>query len=92
MPNLICNCLTVAAGEFFGFLGPNGAGKSTAINMLVGLLRPTGGVARINGVDIWQEPLVAKRQIGVLPKGLNLYQRLTAREFVRFAGTIYGVS
>ncbi len=83
--------LTVNAGEFFGFLGPNGAGKSTTINMLVGLLRPTGGVARINGIDIWQEPLVAKRQLGVLPEGLNLYQRLTAREFVRFAGAMYGV-
>ncbi|MBE2201280.1 MAG: ABC transporter ATP-binding protein [Anaerolinea sp.] len=83
--------LTVDAGEFFGFLGPNGAGKSTTINMLVGLLRPTGGLARINGIDIWQEPLVAKRQIGVLPEGLNLYQRLTAREFVRFAGAMYGV-
>jgi len=83
--------LTVSPGEFFGFLGPNGAGKSTTINMLVGLLRPTSGIARINGIDIWQEPLAAKRQIGVMPEGLNLYQRLTAREFIRFAGTMYGV-
>jgi ABC-2 type transport system ATP-binding protein len=83
--------LSVAAGEFFGFLGPNGAGKSTTINMLVGLLRPSGGLARINGIDIWQEPLAAKQQIGVLPEGLNLYLRLTAREFVRFAGTMYGI-
>jgi ABC-2 type transport system ATP-binding protein len=83
--------LNVSAGEFFGFLGPNGAGKSTTINMLVGLLRPSGGVARINGIDIWQEPLAAKQQIGVLPEGLSLYQRLTAREFVRFAGTMYGI-
>jgi ABC-2 type transport system ATP-binding protein len=83
--------LSVAAGEFFGFLGPNGAGKSTTINMLVGLLRPSGGVARINGIDIWQEPLAAKQQIGVLTEGLNLYQRLTACEFVRFAGTMYGI-
>lgn len=84
--------LAVAPGEFFGFLGPNGAGKSTTINMLVGLLRPSSGIARINGIDIWQEPLAAKQQIGVLTEGLNLYQRLTAREFVRFVGTMYGVS
>ncbi len=84
--------LTVARGEFFGFLGPNGAGKSTTINMLVGLLRPSDGRALIHGVDIWQEPLRAKQHIGVLPEGLNLYERLNAREFIRFAGAMYGLS
>lgn len=84
--------LQVAPGEFFGFLGPNGAGKSTTIKMLVGLLRPTSGTARIAGYDVWQEPLGAKQQLGVLPEGLNLYERLTAREFVRFVGTMYGLT
>ncbi len=83
--------LRVAPGEFFGFLGPNGAGKSTSINMMVGLLRPTAGSARILGVDVWERPLAAKRLLGVLPEGLNLYTRLTAREFVRFAGTMHGL-
>lgn len=83
--------LTVAEGEFFGFLGPNGAGKSTTIKMLVGLLRPTSGQARIAGIDIWQEPIKAKQMIGVLPEGLNLYERLTAREYVRFVGAMYGL-
>jgi ABC-2 type transport system ATP-binding protein len=83
--------LQVAEGEFFGFLGPNGAGKSTTINMLVGLLRPTAGQALINGIDIWQEPLTAKAQLGVLPEGLKLYERLTAREFIAFAGIMYGL-
>lgn len=83
--------LSVAEGEFFGFLGPNGAGKSTTINMLVGLLRPSGGRALINGIDIWDDPLRAKQLIGVLPEGLNLYERLNAREFVRFAGAMYGL-
>ncbi|MBW7882307.1 MAG: ABC transporter ATP-binding protein [Caldilineaceae bacterium] len=83
--------LTVETGEFFGFLGPNGAGKSTTINMLVGLLRPTAGVARIAGIDIWQQPLAAKQLLGVLPEGLNLYERLTAREFIRFVGAMYGL-
>ncbi|MCA9938604.1 MAG: ABC transporter ATP-binding protein [Anaerolineales bacterium] len=83
--------LTVEEGEFFGFLGPNGAGKSTTINMLVGLLRPTSGTALINGIDVWQEPLRAKRLLGVLPEGLNLYKRLSAREFIHFAGTMHGL-
>ena len=76
--------LQVAEGEFFGFLGPNGAGKSTTINMLVGLLRPTGGTALITGIDMWKDPLAAKSKIGVLPEGMQLYQRLSAREFIQF--------
>lgn len=83
--------LRVDEGEYFGFLGPNGAGKSTTIKMLVGLLRPTNGTARIRGIDIWQNPLAAKQQLGVLPEGLNLYERLKGREFIRFAGTMYGL-
>jgi len=82
----------VEEGEFFGFLGPNGAGKSTTIKMLVGLLRPTEGTARICGVDMWQEPQRAKQMIGVLPEGMNLYDRLTSREFVRFSGAMYGLT
>lgn len=83
--------LQVAEGEFFGFLGPNGAGKSTTINMLVGLLRPSAGQAFIAGIDMWARPLEAKKHIGVLPEGMQLYQRLSAREFIRFSGTMYGV-
>lgn len=83
--------LRVDEGEYFGFLGPNGAGKSTTIKMLVGLLRPTNGTARIRGIDIWQNPLAAKQQLGVLPEGLNIYERLKGREFIRFAGTMYGL-
>ncbi len=81
--------LVVRRGEFFGFLGPNGAGKSTTIKMLVGLLRPSLGVAYIGGVDVWREPLRAKTLIGVLPEQLNLYERLTGRELIEFAGRLY---
>jgi ABC-2 type transport system ATP-binding protein len=81
--------LVVRKGEFFGFLGPNGAGKSTTIKMMVGLLRPTAGVAFIGGVDVWQNPLQAKQLIGVLPEQLNLYERLSGRELVEFAGRLY---
>lgn len=83
--------LQVAEGEFYGFLGPNGAGKSTTINMLVGLLRPSAGQCLITGVDMWANPLAAKKRLGVLPDGNNLYQRLSAREFVRFSGVMYGL-
>ncbi|HEY7832396.1 MAG TPA: ABC transporter ATP-binding protein [Ktedonobacterales bacterium] len=81
--------LVVRRGEFFGFLGPNGAGKSTTIKMMVGLLRPSSGAAFVGGVDVWREPLRAKALIGVLPEQLNLYERLSGREMVEFAGRLY---
>jgi ABC-2 type transport system ATP-binding protein len=81
--------LVVRRGEFFGFLGPNGAGKSTTIKMMVGLLRPSAGLAFVGGVDMWRDPLRAKAQIGVLPEQLNLYERLSGREMVEFAGRLY---
>jgi ABC-2 type transport system ATP-binding protein len=83
--------LQVERGEFFGFLGPNGAGKSTTIKMLTGLLRPTRGTAFVAGIDVWQDPLAARARMGVLPEYLNLYERLTGREFVNFAGHMYGI-
>jgi ABC-2 type transport system ATP-binding protein len=84
--------LTVRAGEFFGFLGPNGAGKSTTIKMLTGLLRPSSGDVWVSGVDVWRNPLQARARMGVLPEYLNLYERLSGREFVTFAGHMYGVA
>src|SRR5579863_8011569 len=84
--------LTVQRGEFYGFLGPNGAGKSTTIKMLTGLLRPTSGSVFVGGVDVWRDPLQARALMGVLPEYLNLYERLTGREFLTFAGHMYGVS
>src|SRR5579863_1829037 len=84
--------LTVQRGEFYGFLGPNGAGKSTTIKMLTGLLRPTSGHVVVGGVDVWRDPLQARALMGVLPEYLNLYERLTGREFLTFAGHMYGVA
>ena len=83
--------LQVAPGEFYGFLGPNGAGKSTSIKMLTGLLRPTSGQIVIAGHDLTADPLAVKRVIGVLPEDLNLYERLTAAEFLLFAAQMYGL-
>jgi len=84
--------LAVMPGEFFGFLGPNGAGKTTTIRMMVGLLRPDAGQIVIAGHDLAKDPLGLKASIGLLPEELNLYERLTAREFIQFAGTMYGLS
>lgn len=83
--------LTVKPGEIFGFLGPNGAGKTTTIKMLVGLLRPDAGTIRINGYDMADQPLEAKRQIGYVPDTPEVYDRLTGLEYLNFIGDIYNV-
>jgi ABC-2 type transport system ATP-binding protein len=83
--------LTVAQGQFFGFLGPNGAGKSTTIKMLTGLMAPTSGRISILGEDLTAETVALKRQIGVVPEGLALFGRLTAPEYLRFVGRMYGL-
>jgi ABC-2 type transport system ATP-binding protein len=83
--------LTVEWGVIFGFLGPNGAGKSTTINMLVSLLPPTAGTARVAGFDIQKEPLEVKRRIGVVPEELALYERLTATEQIELVGRLHGL-
>jgi len=83
--------LRVEAGQFFGFLGPNGAGKSTTIKMLTGLLEPTAGRIRILGLDLAAEPIAVKSQIGVVPEGLALFDRLTGPEYLNFAGRMYGL-
>jgi len=84
--------LAVMPGAFYGFLGPNGAGKSTTIKMLTGLLRPTSGKIVVAGYDLGVDPLKVKSLIGVLPEDLNLYERLTAFEFLLFSGQMYGLS
>ncbi len=82
---------SVAQGQFFGFLGPNGAGKSTTIKMLTGLLEPTSGSIQILGSTFTANALDLKRQIGVVPEGMALFGRLTAREYLRFVGRMYGL-
>jgi len=83
--------LSVAPGQFFGFLGPNGAGKSTTIKMLTGLLAPSSGRIEILGLDLENNPVEVKRQIGVVPEGMALFGRLTGAEFLNFAGRMYGL-
>jgi ABC-2 type transport system ATP-binding protein len=83
--------LQVASGQFFGFLGPNGAGKSTTIKMLTGLLAPTDGRIQVLGLDLTQNPVEVKRQIGVVPEGMALFGRLTGMEYLNFVGRMYGL-
>ncbi|MDE2127720.1 MAG: ABC transporter ATP-binding protein [Armatimonadetes bacterium] len=83
--------LAVKKGEFFGFLGPNGAGKTTAIRLMCGLLRPDGGGVRLAGYELATQPLLARGCLGVLPEEPYLYERLTALEFLVFAGQMYGI-
>ncbi len=75
---------TVNAGEIMGFLGPNGAGKSTTMNILTGYLSATEGTAKIDGVDIFENPIEAKAKIGFLPEQPPLYQDLTVKEYLNF--------
>ncbi len=83
--------LRVTAGQFFGFLGPNGAGKSTTIKMLTGLLTPTTGRMQLLGIDFSRHPIDIKRQIGVVPEGMGLFERLTGAEYLTFVGRMYGL-
>jgi ABC-2 type transport system ATP-binding protein len=81
--------LQVRPGEIFGFLGPNGAGKTTTIKMMIGLLRPSAGAARIGGFDIQRQPIQAKRLIGYVPDQPYLPEKLTAREYLEFIAGLY---
>jgi ABC-2 type transport system ATP-binding protein len=80
----------VGPGEVLGFLGPNGAGKSTTMKMLTGFLVPSGGTATINGHDIINDSLAARRIIGYLPEGAPSYGEMTVRNFLEFIARARG--
>ncbi|MGO3885324.1 MAG: ABC transporter ATP-binding protein [Mycetocola sp.] len=83
--------LTIPSGSFYGLVGPNGAGKTTTLSMATGLLRPDHGRVTVHGVDVWEHPVEAKRQIGVLGDGIRLFDRLTGRQLVTYTGTLSGL-
>jgi len=81
----------IEPGEIFGFLGPNGAGKTTTIKMLTGQLRPTSGKAQVMGCDVVEDRQHLKPQIGVVFDSQNLYERMSARDNLRFYARLYRV-
>ncbi|MHA7617330.1 ABC transporter ATP-binding protein [Cellulosimicrobium cellulans] len=83
--------LDVPAGSFYGLVGPNGAGKTTTLSMATGLLRPDAGSAHVHGTDLWADPVAGKRQLGVLPDGVRLFDRLTGAQLVTYAGLLRGM-
>lgn len=83
-------CLTVGEGQIFGFLGPNGAGKSTLVKILVGLLFPTAGSARILGKPLGDRSV--RRKTGFLPENFRYQEWLTGMELLSFHGSLYGMS
>ena len=80
----------IAQGEIVGFLGPNGAGKSTTMNMLTGYLSSSSGSITIDGVDVLENPLAAKKMVGYLPEQPPLYLDMTVREYLNFAYDLKG--
>ena len=84
--------LSLDAGTFTGIVGPNGAGKTTTLSMITGLLRPTSGVVRVAGIDVWRDPVAAKRLIGVLPDRLHTFDRLTGGQLLYYTGVLHGLN
>ncbi len=81
--------LTVDRGEFFAVLGPNAAGKTTTIKMLVGLIAPTRGTAKVCGYDVQTQPIEVRKRLAFVPDFPFLYDKLTPWEFLRFTGQLF---
>ncbi|KGJ72543.1 ABC transporter [Cryobacterium roopkundense] len=84
--------LDVPVGSFYGLVGPNGAGKTTTLSMATGLLRPDVGQIWIQGVDVWKNPLEAKRLVGILADGVRLFDRLSGEQLVTYSGLLSGMT
>jgi ABC-2 type transport system ATP-binding protein len=82
---------SVASGEIVGLIGPNGAGKTTTLRTLAGILRPTAGHVRIDGYDLVDAPLDAKRRLAFMPDEPHLFEYLTVEEHLRLVARLYGV-
>lgn len=83
--------LEVRAGEIFGFIGPNGAGKTTTIKMITGITNFDEGVVQVNGYDIHDQAIEAKRQFGYVPDNPDMFLRLKGIEYLNFMANIYNV-
>lgn len=85
------NSFCIKKGEIFGLLGPNGAGKSTSFKMMCGLSKPTGGTAKIMGIDILKNPEKARSNLGYMAQKFSLYGSLTVRQNLEFFAAAYGI-
>jgi len=83
--------LSVSYGQIFALLGPNGAGKTTTIRMLMGILAPTAGLARIGGLDCFEDRVEVKRRVGYLPDEPIFHDHLRGIEIIRFSGEMHGL-
>ena len=83
--------LDIAQGQVFGLLGPNGSGKTTCVNLLCGLLRPTGGTVVCEGIDVRADVTAVRARLGVVPQETALYNDLSADENLAFHARLYGV-
>jgi ABC-2 type transport system ATP-binding protein len=84
--------LSVSCGQVFALLGPNGAGKTTTIRMLMGILAPTSGTARIDGLDCFRDRVEVKRRVGYLPDEPIFQDYLRGSEIIHFSGEMHGLS
>ena len=84
--------LKINDGEIFGFIGPNGAGKTTTIKMITGILEPDKGNVLIDGIDINEKSIEAKKKIGFVPDDANMFLQLTGLEYLNFIADIYDIS
>src|SRR4026207_757870 len=82
----------VRRGEILGYLGPNGSGKSTTVNAVVGLIDPSAGSLRLDGVHMLDDPVEYRRRIGYVPEEPHLYTHLTAIEYLMLVGTLRGLT
>jgi ABC-2 type transport system ATP-binding protein len=83
--------LDVPPGSLYGLVGPNGAGKTTTLSMATGLLRPDAGTAWVHGVDVWRDPVAAKRMIGNLADGVRLFDRLTGEQLLTYTAMMFSL-
>lgn len=82
----------VDKGEIVGFLGPNGAGKSTTLRMITGFLAPTSGSVRIDGIEVGENPIEARRRFGYMPEIVPLYEEMRVLDFLRYRAELKGVA
>ncbi|MCW3995848.1 MAG: ABC transporter ATP-binding protein [Candidatus Bathyarchaeota archaeon] len=83
--------LIIHKGEIFALLGPNGSGKSTTLKMLLGLVQPDAGEINVLGINVQEDPVAVKRQVGYVPESPNIYEFLTGIEYLDFIADIYTV-